>query len=202
MLVTASRLVGTPILSMQSASPIGTVSEIIVDPNSLKIVAFRIAGPIVNRSSSILAVSSIREYSRYGMVVDSIDELVADDDVIKIAQVLELNFSLTGLKVETKKGGKLGTVSDFTATSNDFIIQQLVVKRPMFKSFLDPELLIPRREIVEITDDKVIVKDDEKTIRDKATTENFVPNFVNPFRNSKPDLAPADTKSPADKDTE
>lgn len=202
MLVTASRLVGTPILSMQSASPIGTVSEIIVDPNSLKIVAFRIAGPIVNRSSSILAVSSIREYSRYGMVVDSIDELVADDDVIKIAQVLELNFSLTGLKVETKKGGKLGTVSDFTATSNDFIIQQLVVKRPMLKSFLDPELLIPRREIVEITDDKVIVKDDEKTIRNKATTENFVPNFVNPFRNSKPDLAPADTKSPADTDTE
>ena len=202
MLVTASRLVGTPILSMQSASPIGTISEIIVDPNSLKIVAFRIAGPIVNRNSSILAVSSIREYSRYGMVVDSIDELVADDDVIKISQVLELNFSLTGLKVETKKGGKLGTVSDFTATSNDFIIQQLVVKRPMLKSFLDPELLIPRREIVEITDDKVIVKDDEKTIRDKATTENFVPNFVNPFRNSKPDLAPADTKSPADKDTE
>ena len=202
MLVTASRLVGTPILSMQSASPIGTVSEIIVDPNSLKIVAFRIAGPIVNRNSSILAVSSIREYSRYGMVVDSIDELVADDDVIKISQVLELNFSLTGLKVETKKGGKLGTVSDFTATSNDFIIQQLVVKRPMLKSFLDPELLIPRREIVEITDDKVIVKDNEKTIRDKATTENFVPNFVNPLRNSKPDLAPADTKSPADKDTE
>ena len=73
----------------------------------------------------------------------------------------------------------------------------------MLKSFLDPELTIPRREIVEITDTKVIVKDDEKTIRTKATTEDFVPNFVNPFRKTeRPDLAPADTKTPADTDTE
>ena len=198
MLVTASRLIGTQILNMQSVGPIGTIAEIVTDPNSLKIVAFRISGSAINRRSNILAVSSIREYSRYGMVIDSIDELVADDDIVKISKILELNFSLTGLKVETKKGGKLGTVTDFAVTSNDFIIQQIIVKRPIFKSFLDPELVIARREIAEVTDTKVIVKDDEKTIRAKATTENFVPNFVNPFRKSEQDLAPADTETPAD----
>lgn len=202
MLVNANHLINAKILDMQLAGPIGEVSEIIVDPDSLKIVAFRVSGPGINRNSNILAVSSIREYSRYGMVIDSADELVADDEVVKISKILELNFSLTGLKVETKKGSKLGTITDFAATSNDFVIQQIIVKRPMVKSFFDPELIISRREIAEITDTKVIVKDEEKTIRAKATTENFVPNFVNPFRKSEQDLAPADMETPADKDTE
>ena len=36
----------------------------------------------------------------------------------------------------------------------------------------------------------------------KAEKEDFVPNFVNPFREQQPGFAPADMKTPADKDTE
>ena len=136
------------------------------------------------------------------MVIDNIEELVTPDDVIKIQKVLALNFSLTGLKVETKKGSKLGTVSDFTITNNDFIVQQIIVKRPIIKSFVDPELTISRKEIVEITDYKVIVKDEEKTLKSRAEKEDFIPNFVNPFRKSEQDFVPARTKTPADKDIE
>ena len=89
----------------------------------------------------------------------------------------------------------------FSVTSEDFTVQQLVVKRPVIKSLLDPELIIPRKEIVEITDYKIIVKDEEKTIKAKAEKEEFVPNFVNPFRKSERDFAPAQTKNPADKDS-
>ena len=81
-------------------------------------------------------------------------------------------------------------------------IQQIIVKRPTLKSFVDSELTIHRREIVEITDYKVIVKDDAKTIKARAEHEDFVPNFVNPFRKSEQDFAPIQTKTPADKDTE
>lgn len=185
MLIYSSRLIGTPILSMQSAGPIGAITAPIVDPDSLKILAFYVAGPLIRNGANILDVKSIREYSSYGCVIDAIDELVTKDDVVKISKIIDLNFSLTDLKVETKKGTKLGKVSDFTVTDTDFTIQQIIVKRPLVKSFLDPELTIPRSEIVEITDYKVIVKDEEKTIQKKATTEDFVPNFVNPFRKSE-----------------
>ncbi len=202
MLVTSTRLIGTPILSMQAGGPIGQIADPIVDPDKLKIIAFRLTGGVVPRSgANILDVSSIREYSQYGMVIDDIDELVAPDDVIKISEILALNFSLTGLKVETKKGSRLGKVLDYTVNSNDFIVQQIIVKRSIIKSFINPELTIHRREIVEITDYKVIVKDEEKVLKEKAEKEDFVPNFVNPFRES-PDFAPADTKTPAGKDTE
>lgn len=203
MLVSANRLIGTPILSMQATAQIATVESAIVDPDSLKIIAFRLSGGVIGKSTAnILDVKSIREYSRYGMVIDSVDELVEPDDVIRISDVLKLNFSLINLKVETKKGSKLGKVSDYTVTDDNFTVQQIIVKRPMLKSLMDPELTIPRKEIVEVTDYKIIVKDEEKVIKEKAEHEDFVPNFVNPFRKTEQSPASTDNQTPADTDTE
>ena len=196
MLVTSSKLIGTPILSMQAGGAIGQVVDPIIDPDTLKIIAFRLAGgPIPRTGANLLDVSSVREYSSYGIVIDSIDELVDSEDVVKLSKILALNFSLIGLKVETKKKSKLGKVLDYTVDTDNFVVQQLIVKRPTLKSFIDSELTIHRKEIVEITDYKVIVKDEEKILKEKAQKEDFVPNFVIPFREKQPGFAPADIKT-------
>ena len=202
MLVYNSRLIGTKILSLQASRPIGEIVNPIVDPDKLKIIAFYSKGPLIPRDENILDIKSIREYSTLGAVIDGEEELVGRNDVIHISKILDLNFDLIGLKVETKKGHKLGKVKDFTVLTDNFTVTQLIVKRPLIKSFLDSELIIPRSEIVEITDYKVIVKDEEKVIREKATTENFVPNFVNPFRSSEPSHSPVETKNPVELDKE
>ena len=199
MLITSASLIGTPILSVQASSKIAEISEPIIDPDTLTIIAFKVSGPLINKAY-ILDTKSVREYSQYGMVIDSIDDLAEPDDIIKVAKVLDLRFNLIDLKVETKKGTKLGKITDYTLTDNDFIIQQIIVKRPLVKSFIDPTLTIHRKEIVEVTDYKVIVKDEEKTIRARAEKEDFIPNFVNPFRGQ--DFAQSQTETPADKDTE
>ena len=198
MLIKNDKLLCSPVISIQASAPVATLSEPIIDPNSLKIVAFRISGPAASPSASLLAVSSIREYSSYGAIIDTEDEFVADDDIVKIKNILELNFHLINLRVETKKGTNLGKISGFTVTPEDFILQQLLVKRPLVKSFIDPELTSPRQEVVEVTDTKIIVRDEEKVIRERATKEDFIPNFVNPFR--EPGFAPIQTKTPDDKD--
>lgn len=167
---------------MQAAGPIATVAAAIIDPNNLKILGLKLSGPLVAHSNeNLIDVKSIREYSRYGCIIDSADELIAEDDVIKIKNVLELNFDLIGLKVETKQGTKLGRVSDYTLTSEDFMVQQIIVRRPALKALVDSELTISRKEIVEVTDYKIIVKDEEKVIKEKAEND-FIPNFINPFR--------------------
>lgn len=195
MLVYNSKLIGTPVLSLQTGAPVGFVKSSIVDPNDLKILAFRLDGHrMAKNSANILDVSSIREYSNLGIVIDSIEELVTPSDVIKIQKVLELNFDLIGLKVETKKRSKLGKLVDFTVTPEDFIVQQIIVHRPTMKALVDPDLTISRKEIVEVTDYKVIIRDEEKVLKDRAENEDFVPNFVNPFREKQPGFAPADIK--------
>lgn len=203
MLIYASRLIGAKVLSVQAGGPVANLAEPVVNPDDLKIIAFKLSGPLVAKSANnLLDIRSIREYSNFGIVIDDIDELISADDVVKIRDILKLNFDLKGLKVETKKGSKLGKVEDYTVTSEDFMVQQLVVKRPAIKSFLDPELLISRKEIVEVTDYKIIVRDEEKILKQRAAKEDFVPNFVNPFRKSEQGYAPAQTENPDELDIE
>ena len=192
MLIQNSSLLNSPVLSVQDSGPIGSIASTIIDPDTLKIIAFRVYGATHSEGGNLLDARSIREYSKFGLVIDSADELITGGDVVKIEKVLSLNFSLIGLKVETKKGSKLGKITDFTVTEDNFSVQLIIVKRPTIKSFLDPELIIPRAEITEVTDYKVIVRDEEKTIKERAMKEDFVPNFVNPFRKTEPAHSSAD----------
>lgn len=197
MLITSTKLLGTPVLSVHTSGAIAQIDSTIIDPDNLKIIAFKLSGPAVTSQANLLDVKSIREYSHLGLIVDSEDELINSNDVIKIKDVLDLNFNLLGLKVETRKGSKLGHITGYTFNSDDFIIQQIIVKRPLVKSFVDPELTIHRREIVEITDYKVVVKDEEKVLKARANKEDFVPNFVNPFR-TDPTFAASETEEKPD----
>ncbi len=195
MLVNGSRLKNYPVLSLHIGGKTAHTTEPIIDPRKLQIIGFRVDGPLVNRDENgdILETKMIREFSNLGMVIDSMDDFTSEGEVVKLDEVLKLNFKLVGKKVITKKKTKLGKVIDYTVDPNDFLILQLIIQRPPVKAFLDPELVISRKEIVEITDDKIIIKDEEEKIRKKAVKEDFVPNFVNPFR--EPNFAKADSQS-------
>ena len=61
MLISYSRLIGAPILSIQAGGPIATIKSAIVDPNDLKILGFHLEGPLLDHAdTTILDVRSIR----------------------------------------------------------------------------------------------------------------------------------------------
>lgn len=193
MLIYGSSLKGRAILSLHIAGEIARVVEPIIDPNDLKVIALRVEGPLIRGDvGDTLPIDSIREISHLGFIVDSIDELVDGEDIVHIRDILKLHFNLVGLKVVTKKKSKLGKVSDFTIDATSWETQQLVVQRPVVKSIIDPELMIPRSQIVEIDDYQVIIKDEHEKPKSKVSSKSavadFTPNFINPFR--KPDFAP------------
>lgn len=186
MLLNSSRLIGCPVLSLHLGGPIGHVTGEVVDPNDLKIIALNVDGPQTGDGDhgDILDVRSVREFSNIGMIIDSIDDLVSKGEVIKLDEIMDLNFSVIGLAVKTKKGKKLGKIVDYTFDPESMQIMQFIVKRPMMKSLLDPELVIGRSQIKEVNDYELIVKDDEQKIQKESGKKDFVPNFVNPFRDS------------------
>lgn len=207
MLVNGSSLLGRPVLSLHIGGAIGEVRSMIVDPNDLKIVAFELAGPLIKPGDAkLLETASVREFSKLGMIVDSSDELLQQDEVMALDKIMQLNFKVEGLVVESEKGTKLGKVTDFTVDVVDFRVMQLIVKRPILKALLDSELLINRAEIVEVTDTKIIVKDEAAKSDKKQEETEFVPNFINPFRGqnlaSKQNLSPVRNQSPDEQDIE
>ena len=184
MLIEGSKLLKYPILSLHTASRIAEVKGLVIDPNFLKVVAFEISA-VSSRQSLFLEASSVREFSKMGMIVDSDEEFVEKDDVIKLKETIDLGFSLDNMKVISKKKAMLGRSEDFIINTEDFQIMQLIVKRPIYKALIDPELVIGRSDIHEINDSEIIVKSEEGTIIKKSGTLDFVPNFVNPFKDGK-----------------
>ena len=184
MLIEGSKLLKYPILSLHTASRIAEVKGLVVDPNFLKVVAFEISAAS-SRQSLFLEASSVREFSKMGMIVDSDEEFVEKDDVMKLKETIDLGFSLDNMKVISKKKAMLGRIEDFIINTEDFQIMQLIVKRPIYKALIDPELVIGRSDIHEINDSEIIVKSEEGTIMKKSGTLDFVPNFVNPFKDGK-----------------
>lgn len=184
MLIEGSKLLNYPILSLHTASKIAEVKALIIDPNFLKVVAFEI-NAASSKQRLFLETASVREFSKMGMIVDSDEEFVEQGDVIKLKEMIELGFTLENMKVLSKKKTMLGRVEDFIVTTDDFRVMQLIIKRPIYKSLIDPELVIGRSEIHEINDTEIIVKSEESTIMEKSGALDFVPNFVNPFKDGK-----------------
>lgn len=182
-------MIGMPVLSLHVGGMIAQTREAVVDPEDLKIVAYTLEGPLIKNDpevGDILDINDVREMSETGLIVDSSDRFTTRDDVIRFDKIMSLGFNLIGLKVVTPDGKKLGKVIDYTVDSSTFMVYQLIIQRPFMSSLIDPELTINRSQIVEIDDYKITIKHDKTQIKvPKATEkepEEFVPNFVNPFR--------------------
>lgn len=180
MLLLGSRLIHSPVLSLQTGTELARTKTAIIDPRNLTIVAYELEGPLLDQSPSLLRIADIRELSDIGMIVDSSDEFVAPDDVIKLQQIYEYHFQLIGLHVVDDKHHKLGKVTDYTLEVGNFVIEQLNVKRPLLQSLNDSELLVHRSQIVEVTDTEIIIR--AADIRPEPVRDAIRNSYANPFR--------------------
>src|SRR5690606_31163989 len=154
---------------------------------TLSIIAYELEGQMLDTNPSLLRIADIRELSDVGMIIDSSDEFIGPDDVIKIKEVRDLNFDLKDMPVHDTRGRKLGRVIDYSVEVGSFTVEQLAVKRPLIRSLNDSELLIHRSQIKEITDERIIVESGE--VKPEPVRE-VTRNYVNPFRSHSPQPDP------------
>lgn len=178
MLLPHDRLLNTPVMSLQTGAELARTSKILVDPRDLTIVAYKLEGHMLDEHPSFLRPVDVRELSNLGFIVDSSDEFVGLSDVIKIKQVYGFNFTLIGLDVIDDKKKKLGKVQGFNVDSASFAVQQLVVKRPLLKSFSETELLIHRSQVIEVHDEYVKVRAPSL----EEPVKESLREYANPFR--------------------
>ncbi len=180
MLLSNKELSNQSVLSLQIGGPIGRVKRAIVDPKDLTILALELDNGWLEKERSFILSDSVREHHKIGLVVDSADEIVGYDDVIKLQKLLDQQFDLLNLKVYTEAGKFIGVIIEFTIVYNLFLIYQIYVKKTNWKNFFGEDLIIDRNMIVDVTNDKLIIKDEFEKIKQKNA---FVQQqFFNPFR--------------------
>lgn len=187
-----STLTKAPVMGLQTGGEIAQTKSAIIDPATLTVIAYVVEGPLLEGGTWLLRIADVRELSDLGFIVDSTDEFIHPEDVLKVYEIYKLNFPLLDMPVIDEKRSKLGKVIDFTLETSTFTIQQLTVRRPLLKSFNDTELLIHRSQIIEINDDAIVVHSEAKA--PEPELHEVVGSYVNPFRKS-------DSPAPESSDT-
>jgi uncharacterized protein YrrD len=182
MLMLSSKLKEVAVMSLQTGAKIAQTTHPIIDPGTLDIVAYHLSGRGLESNSVLLLTRDIREVGNMGFIVDSADELVLQEDMVKLRDIIKLDFHLIDMDVIDDQKTKLGRIDDYSLDPMDFKIHQLHVKRPLIKSLQTSDLIINRTQIIEVNNKNIVVS--SASLDEKVKPTIIAESFVNPFRKS------------------
>ncbi|MCA9342743.1 hypothetical protein KC950_01870 [Candidatus Saccharibacteria bacterium] len=163
MLVLGKQLEGKNILSLRIGRPVGVATQPIINPNNLKIEGWH-AIDSSKKDERIMLSQDVRDILPQGFVVNDHDALTPEDELIRLKDQLNQNFTLVGKIVVSDGRKKLGKVADYAFEKNSMFIQKLYVAQSVVKSFSGGTLIIDRSQIIEITNKRITVK--EPTVKE------------------------------------
>ncbi len=168
MLLMSGSLKSQPILSLRLGSTVGQTTQPIINPHNLKILGWLCQES--GKGRAILLAEDVRERLPQGLAVNDESAFSQADELARHREILDLKFQLPNKLVRTKRR-KLGKVSDYAYDSESMFVQKLYVSRTFLKGLSADTLIIDRSQILEITDDYILVRDTEV----QATEEEMAP---------------------------
>jgi sporulation protein YlmC with PRC-barrel domain len=160
-------LINRPVLSLRTGTEVATALEPVINPGNLKIEGFYCQDSR-SKQQLVLVSQDVRDIMSRGFIINDHDQLVQPSELVRLAPVLQLNFSLIGKPVVTTGGTKLGKVGDYSVDTESMFVQKLYVTQSIFKSLNGGNLGIDRSQIVEITDKKIVVNELTQKINARA----------------------------------
>lgn len=149
-----------PILNVQTSSAIGQLETAIIDPRKLHIVAFYCTAFSQPHSEFVLHTDDIRETTSQGVIIDHQENLmILEDDLVRLQQIVDLNFTPLQKMVRTNLGRKLGKVEGYAYDSKSYFIIKLHVKNLLSKNLGVAQSIVDRKQIVEMDDATITIRD-------------------------------------------
>ncbi|HVX24333.1 MAG TPA: hypothetical protein VG992_03265 [Candidatus Saccharimonadales bacterium] len=158
MLQLRENLLNKAILSLRTGMPIANITGPIINPNNLKIEGFYCQDRF-NKQELVLLYQDIRDTLPQGYVVNDHDVLVEADELVRLKDILQLNFELIGKQVETTSKERVGKVTDYATEMETMFVQKIYVSQSVFKSLAGGSLSIDRTQVNEITPKRIIINE-------------------------------------------
>ncbi len=158
MLQLSSAFANKAVMSLRTGAPVATIGQPIFNPNNLKIEGFY-CEDIFDKVQLVLLYQDIREMLTQGFVVDDADVLVEPSELVRLKDILQLNFQLIGKPVETQSKQKIGKVGDYATEIETMFVQKLYVNQSVLKSLTNGQLSVDRNNVIEITNKRIIINE-------------------------------------------
>jgi len=165
MLIEAKKLIGLPIAANDSQSKIAEIEKILVDPNGGNVLGFLVRPGGFFSLRKVISTVDIREWDPNGIVTETIDNLVVEDEIVRIKEVLDQDIDLFTMKAKTKSGKKLGAIEDFlidTATT--------CVIKYYLKDLVSGSRVFPADKVIKIEKNTIVFEDDTSEVPSAGAT--------------------------------
>ena len=146
-------------MSLRTGTAVATVTAPIINPNNLKIEGFYCEDYFDKKQTLVLLYQDIRDLLPQGFVVNDHDVLAAPGELVRLKDVMALNFQLIGKPVQTASKQKLGKVTDYATEVETMFIQKVYVGQSLLKSFTGGQLSVDRNQIIDITNRRITIND-------------------------------------------
>ena len=112
MLLELSKLKGMPIGALDEGAFVGSVRNAVISPEDAKLIGFTTKIGSIFAKIFVISFQDVIDIDQGGVVINSRDNLIEKEEIVRINEILKHKFDLLGLRALTKKGESLGHVTD------------------------------------------------------------------------------------------
>lgn len=168
MLRLSAALINQPILSIRTGGPVATTQNPLINPNNLKIEGYYCTDRFDKNKRLILLTQDIRDYIANGLIINDHEVLSEPSELLRLKDIININFELIGKQVSTVSKKNVGKVSDYAIDIDSMYISKIYVSISVIRNLAGGSLIIDRSQIVEITNKRIIINDLEQTVPAQA----------------------------------
>jgi uncharacterized protein YrrD len=158
MLKLSNALQNIPVMSLRTGGAIGTATEMILNPNNLKIEGWYVEDRF-DKKKLVLLRSELRDINPKGLIVNDHEALEEPAELVRLKPITDIAFVLTGKQVISQSGIKYGKVSDFAVDTESLMVKKIYASQSIIKNLSGGNKSIDRTQIVEITNTHIIIED-------------------------------------------
>ena len=161
-----SNIIGTPVYEDDAHRPFTTVKDLIIDPESGNML-----GVVVNfRNNMLIAPIDVISWGE-AVRVDHRGVVAEGDEILRVSEVLKRDIHIPYSKVFSSDGIFLGNVFDYSIDNKSWKLNKLFVQKVFLGLIRFETRIIPASEIVEIVQEKIIVQNNVKAVKEKPLAE-------------------------------
>ena len=150
-------LIGTPIALRKTPFKVGRLLELVVHPDDGSLVA------LITTKRRAIAPVDLGPFERDMFTVREPDVLIPPSELVRLKSLPKEKRRLLGKNVVTKSGQRLGRTYDLAFDMETFSLVQFLVTRKWFLFLTLEKRILSFKDIVEITEEAIIVKDRSAT---------------------------------------
>jgi len=156
--LSASLISNKSVLSLRTGAPVANILKPIINPNNFKIEGFFCEDKF-NKTRLILLYQDIRDVVPNGYIVNDHDVLVDPSDLVRLKEIIQINYEVINKQVITIDKEKVGKVNDYAVETSSMYIQKIYVSQSIMKSFTGGNLSIDRSQINEVTPKQIVINE-------------------------------------------